>query len=68
MDFYGNIDEDSAPSYDTVRRTVLREGDTRKVLTRLNILLDNGKRVDYYQSLNYIIHYSKFVDTHLQHH
>lgn len=61
LDFYGNIDEDSAPSYDTVRRTVLREGYTRKVLTRLNGLVDNGKRLDYYRSLNYI-HYTNFFD------
>lgn len=53
--FYGDEDNEDAPSYSTIRRTIYRASMTRTVLERLHHLVDHERRIDFYLR---IAHYS----------
>lgn len=59
--FYGWQKIFDAPSYSTVRRTLIRAGLTRKVLTRVHTLQSQEERLQYFRDTAHV-HISRWVD------
>jgi hypothetical protein len=52
--FYQGENDPDAPSYATIRRSLIRANLSRKVLERVHILVDDDQRAEYYRELAHV--------------